>query len=89
MTSLSTTHPDVDEYLKAGGFSTQMSDRNTFGRIPVDQTIEETVNKDTQTPGGTKGFSLRKGESNQNSQLSCSFLLHFKYMFQIICIFCH
>ena len=25
----------------------------------VDQTIEETVNKDTQTPGGTKGFSLK------------------------------
>ena len=77
MTSLSTTHPDVDEYLKAGGFSTQMSDRNTFGRIPMDQTIEETVNKDTQTPGGTKGFSLRKGESNQNSQLSCTFQSNF------------
>lgn len=29
----------------------QMSDTNTFGRIPVDQTIEETVNKDTQTAG--------------------------------------
>ena len=28
-----------------------MSDTNTFGRIPVDQTIEETVNKDTQTAG--------------------------------------
>ena len=25
----------------------------------MDQTIEETVNKDTQTPGGTKGFSLK------------------------------
>ena len=24
---------------------------NPFGRIPVDQTIEETINKDTQTPG--------------------------------------
>eukprot|EP00794_Sanderia_malayensis_P020731 gene20733-22764_t len=61
MRSLSTTHSEVDEYFKAGGFSTQMSDRNTFGKIPMDQTIEETVNKDTQTPGGTKGFSLRKG----------------------------
>ena len=27
----------------------------------MDQTIEETVNKDTQTPGGTKGFSTNKG----------------------------
>ena len=31
-------------------FSVQMSDHNTFGKIPVDQAIEETVNKDTQTP---------------------------------------
>ena len=32
-----------------------------FGRIPVNQTIEETINKDTQTPGGTKGCSLKSG----------------------------
>ena len=34
-----------------GGFSVQMTDHNTFGRIPVDQTIEETINRDTQTSG--------------------------------------
>ncbi|KAJ8890987.1 hypothetical protein PR048_010496 [Dryococelus australis] len=28
--------------------------------IPIDQAIEGTANKDTQTPGGTRGFSLRK-----------------------------
>lgn len=28
---------------------------------PVDQTIEETINKDTQTAGGTRGFSLNPG----------------------------
>ena len=27
----------------------------------MDQTIKETINKDTQTPGGTKGFSLKGG----------------------------
>ena len=32
-----------------------------FCRIPVDQTIEETINRDTQTPGGAKGFSLKEG----------------------------
>jgi len=26
---------------------------------PFDQAVEETVNRDTQTPGGTKGFSLK------------------------------
>ena len=44
-----------------GSFSVQLGSVNPFGRIPVDQTIEETINKDTQTPGGTKGFSLKPG----------------------------
>ena len=30
-----------------------------FGRIPVDQTIEKTIKKDTQTAGDTKGFSTK------------------------------
>ena len=41
--------------------SRQIGAMNTFGRIPVDQTCEETINKDTQTPGGTKRFSLKPG----------------------------
>ena len=59
MSHLPEEHPDTLEYLRSGGFSVQMSEDNPFGRIPVDQTCEETVNKDTQTSGGTKGFSLR------------------------------
>ena len=51
--------PDVHLQLKNGGFSVPLGRQNPFGNIPVDQTIEETVNKDTQTPGGTKGFSLK------------------------------
>ena len=43
-----------------GGFSVHIGSQNPFGRIPVDQTIEETVNRDTQTAGGTKGFSLNR-----------------------------
>ena len=59
MTTLSQEHPDAFEHLRNGGFSVQIGPDNPFGRIPVDQTIEETINKDTQTPGGTKGFSLK------------------------------
>lgn len=59
MSNLSEEHPDVLQYLRSGGFSVQIGEDNPFGRIPVDQTCEETVNKDTQTPGGTKGFSLK------------------------------
>ena len=61
MSQLPTTHPDVHAEFMQGGFSVQLGSNNPFGRIPVDQTIEETVNKDTQTPRGTKGFSLKPG----------------------------
>ena len=40
-----------------------MGSLNPFGKIPVSQTIEETINKDTQTPGGTKGFSLKHDQT--------------------------
>ena len=68
MTRLSINHPEVYVQLESGGFSVQLGRQNPFGRIPVDQTIEETVNKDTQTPGGTKGFSLKP------AALSCYYL---------------
>ena len=42
-----------------GYFSVQCSDNNRFGRIPVYQTIEVAVNKDTQTTGGTAKFILK------------------------------
>ncbi|KAG1673900.1 Kinesin-like protein KIF12 [Nymphon striatum] len=59
MTNLPEEHPEIHDYLEAGGFSVQIGSKNTFEKIPVDQTVEETVNRDTQTQGGTKGFSLK------------------------------
>ena len=61
VSQLPTTHPDVHVEFMQGGFSVQLVSNNPFGRIPVDQTIDETVNKDTHTPGGTNGFSLKPG----------------------------
>ena len=61
MSRLHVDHPGVYDEFTKGAFSVQIGDKNPFGRIPVDQAIEETVNKDTQTPGGTKGFSLKGG----------------------------
>jgi len=57
MSNLQHDHPEIAKEYESGGFSVQLSQYNTFGRIPVDQTIEETVNKDTKSPGGIKGFS--------------------------------
>ena len=39
----------------------QLGEGNPFGRLPVDQTTEVTVNKDTQIVGGTTKFSLNPG----------------------------
>ena len=33
--------------MKSGGFAVQLGEDNPFGKIPVDQACEETVNKDT------------------------------------------
>ena len=51
MTSLPKEHPKVHAFMETGGFSVQMSPDNAFGRIPVDQTIAETINKDTRREG--------------------------------------
>ena len=53
MINLPTIHPDVHQYLADGNFSTQIGNNNPFSCIPMDQTIEETLNKDNQTPGDT------------------------------------
>ncbi|KAJ8383303.1 hypothetical protein AAFF_G00222390 [Aldrovandia affinis] len=60
MSCLPIDHPEVHQQFMHGGFSVQLGSQNPYGRIPVDQTIEETVNRDTQTAGGTKGFSLKQ-----------------------------
>ena len=49
------------EHLKKRGMFVQLGMANTFVCIPVDQAIEETANKETQTAGGTKRFSLNPG----------------------------
>ena len=59
MSHLREEHPDAFKYVSSGGLSVQLSNSSPFGRVPVDQTCEETVNKDTQTSEGTKGFSLK------------------------------
>ena len=61
MLALPESRPEVYQAFNAGQFSVQLSSFNPFGRIPVDQATKVTVNKDTQTPGGTTGFSLKPG----------------------------
>ena len=50
--------PEVHQQFMQGNFSGQFGSQNHFGRISVDQNFEDTVNRDTQTAGGTDGFNL-------------------------------
>ena len=62
---VSGTGSDVFTYMKSGGFAVQLGEDNPFGKCPVDQACEETVNKDTKSPGGTKGFNLKPKAVNK------------------------
>ena len=50
MTSLPKDHPFSYEHLQQGGLSVQRSEHNPFGKVPIDQTIEETVKKGHSNP---------------------------------------
>ena len=52
---------DIYQSLGTSDFSAQLSDTKSFGRIPVDQILEETVKRLSQTGRGTKRFSLKPG----------------------------
>ncbi|KAG1650788.1 hypothetical protein GQR58_027743 [Nymphon striatum] len=58
MLNLPTTHPEIHDYFSRGHFAVQLSRNNPFGKIDADKTIENTINKDTKTPGGINRFSL-------------------------------
>ena len=86
MINLQTDHPDVHQGLMAGHFSVQLSEGSTFGRLPVDQTTEVTVNKDTKTAGGVTKFSFKTGAVNRfymTAEYRCSFLTQLKSMVQL------
>ena len=69
MDLLDEQHPQVYEYMKNRGVSGQIGPTNPFGRIPVDQTVKETANRDIETAGETKRFTLKPGP------LSCYYVI--------------
>ena len=86
MSHLPEEHPDAFTYVRSGRLSVQLKNSNPFGRVPVDQTCEETVNKDTQTSGGTKGFSLEPNHVSKHylvAEYRSTFLRQLKDMLHI------
>ena len=61
MVRLEKTHPMAFQEFTNGNFGVQRNKDFGFTQLPVDQTIEQTINKNTKTKGGIIGFSLKKG----------------------------
>ena len=54
--TLSSSHPDAEAAFTSGEISVQRSER-AFSQVAVDHAIEQTVNRDSKTPGGIIGMS--------------------------------
>ena len=83
MMNLPSEHPEVYCNFMAGKFAVQLAEGSPFARIPVDQTTEVTVNKDTKTSRGVTKFSLKTGAVNRfymTAEYKCSFLAHLRNM---------
>lgn len=57
MMTLEEKHPAAHETFQAGDFVAQRSTDSSFSQVAVDQTIEQTINRDTKSKGGIIGFS--------------------------------
>ena len=60
MMKLPETHLEAQVMLENGDFGVQRTTLHGFSQVPVDQTIEQTLNRSTKTKGGIVGFSLKK-----------------------------
>ena len=58
MVLLPQTHPYSNALLVDGQFAVQ---RSAFAQVPVDHTIEQTMNRYSKTNGGIVGISLNRG----------------------------
>ena len=60
MQKLPETHPCIYAQFEAGNFSVRRQP-GKFNKIPSDQAIEQTINRDQKCPGGIIGFSTSEG----------------------------
>ena len=86
MTTLEADHPEVYQSFMEEQFSVQLAGDNPFGRLPVDQTTEVTVNKDTKIAGGVTKFSLKTEAVNRfylTAEFRSAFLGQLRDMVQV------
>ena len=53
------TFTDIGSELSSS-FAFQRQSKHGFSAVPCDQTIEQTINRDSKTKGGLIGFSLNR-----------------------------
>lgn len=57
MLMIQRTHPSAAQLLENGEFGVQRS-RNSFSQVPVDQALEQTINRDTKVSGGKLSYMI-------------------------------
>ena len=62
MSKLDEISPELHRHFMNGGFSVQMGEANKFGRVTVDQTLEETIKRYTNC-WWDKGFQPETRDS--------------------------
>ena len=66
MCQLPSSHPWVHEQIQRRGSWTVQRTEVPFSSTSADQTIEQTINRDSKTAGGVKGVTLRPGQLEFN-----------------------
>ena len=64
MLNLPTSNPDIHEQMVAGNFATQRTSQ-PFSQTPMDQSLEQSLNKNSKTKGGMIGFSINKSADHR------------------------
>ena len=55
------TNTEALNLLKGSAFGVMWNKNHGFSRLPVDRTIEQTLNRNSKMRGGIVGFSLNRG----------------------------
>ena len=58
MQMLPSTNPDAHTQMTCGEFAVQRSQMSSFSQVPVDQSLEQSNNRDTKSKDGLIGFTL-------------------------------
>ena len=61
MQRLPTTHPWLSNEIQTQGSWTVQRSDYPFSSLAADQTIEQTINRDSKTSGGIRGITLTAG----------------------------